>query len=91
MADHDVCLYSHLPGFLLEPVSKCVHPIHGAMIAVVLSDLRSHCEPVTMVCPASAAGVISTIQGSYYVNVLEETSSGENINSCKDRTHLLKK
>lgn len=44
-----------------------------------------------MVCPASAAGVISIVQVNYYVNVLEETSSGENINSCKDRTHLLKK
>lgn len=54
-------------------------------------DGRNNCGPVTMVCPASAAGVISTIQVNYYVNVLEETSSGENINSCKDRTHLLKK
>lgn len=44
-----------------------------------------------MVCPASAAGVISTIQVNDYVNVLEKTSSGENINSCKGRTHLLKK
>lgn len=91
MEEHDKCLYNHFPGFLPDIVSKSVHPIHLAMIAVAVRDGRNNCGPVTMVCPASAAGVTSTIQVNYYVNVLEETSRGENINSCKDRTHLLKK
>lgn len=86
-------LYNNFPGFVPEIVSKCVHPIHIALQDCwsAVRNRRSNCEAVTMVCPASAAGVISIVQVNYYVNVLEETSSGENINSCKDRTHLLKK
>lgn len=43
-----------------------------------------------MACPASAAGETSTIRVNCYVNVLGETWRGENINSCKDRTHIKK-
>lgn len=32
-------LYNNFPGFVPEIVSKCVHPIHIALIAGVLSEI----------------------------------------------------
>lgn len=78
--------------FLPEIVSKCVHPINRAGAVAALSETT---EVIVGWLPWCAllqlAGVASTIQENCYVNVLEETWGGENINSCKDRTHSLKK
>jgi len=41
MEDNDVCLYNNFPDFLPEIVSKCVHPIHMAMITVVLPEITA--------------------------------------------------
>lgn len=39
MEGHDEYLYNHFPGFLPDIVSKSIHPIHLAMIAVALSEM----------------------------------------------------